>query len=309
LAGRHSRIILVTMLSGTMLAGPAMAEATGIDKGPHSEDRLQPGIYPIAPVPEAFAVPLEPGHSPFDVDWSVGLKGSYTHTNTGESFIKTVSPQFSAVHAGSRTDLTLGGSAELAQPAGGDITLTGLKLGVDGRMALDSVTAVTGNAAFDISRQLPDLPGLPSAVTRPADVVTGSAGLGIDRQFGKFNVGVTGSAARHVYGTSLRTDTGLTDNSDQNYWAADAGLRVGYQVTPIFEVFGQGNIGRDMFDLPSATMGVLQDGSQRALRAGCSRPAHRWAWAIIASTIPAPPTLPQGFTMPASPSRPIRPST
>ena len=64
-----------------------------------------------------------------------------------------------------------------------------------------------------------------------------------------------------------------SDNSEQNVWALDAGLRVGFQATPIFEVFGQAGVGRDVFDLPSS-VAADQDRCHRRPR---SRPALRGA--------------------------------
>ena len=219
-------------------------------------------------MPKEFGVPVEPGHPLFDIDWSVGLKGAYTHTNQGSSFVKTLTPEFTAVHDGLRADLRLNGGADLAQRSGGNIELSGLRLGISGTAPIDSVTNVTGNAALTLSQELPGLPGSSAQVIRPPRIVTGTLGAGIDRQFGRFNVGIAGEATRTIYGPSERVLTGITDNSDQNYWATEASLRVGYQMTPNFEVFGEGTIGRDLFDMPSASLMRRQDGTQRELRAG-----------------------------------------
>jgi hypothetical protein len=65
----------------------------------------------------------------------------------------------------------------------------------------------------------------------------------------------------------------VTDNSEENYWALDTGLRVGFQATPIFEVFGQAGLGRDMFDLPSSALGVRADATDMVLTGGVT---GRW---------------------------------
>lgn len=269
--GRRHFSSLVVLLAGTTLAAPALADPLdpfASDGSGHDNERLRPGIYPAAPVPADFAVPPEPGHPPFDIDWSVGLRGTLTHSAGADSFVTTLNPAFTATHAGVRTDLVLDGSAEIARPGGGELSVTALGLGVSGTYALDGETTLSGNAGIGLSQDLPGTPGLNPVIVEPPAIATGTLGLGIDRSFGLFNLGAGASAVRTVYGTTTRTDTGITDNSDQNLWSTEASLRLGYQVTPIFEVFGQGTIGRDIFDLPSATLLVRPDATERALRAG-----------------------------------------
>lgn len=245
----------------------AFADPLGPDSAKFDNERLRPGLYPEAPVPDAFALPPEPGHPPFEIDWSVGLRGTLARTTTGETFTTVLNPQFSATHDGRRADILLEGSAEIAKPSDGEISISAMRLSGSGSMALDSVTTLSGDAALELNQQLPNSPDLNPQVTLPPQIITGSLGAGIDRQFGKFNLGLTGDAVRTAYGETTRTDTGVTDNTDQNYWNTDLGLRLGFQATPIFEVFGAATVGRDMFDTASAS-GETQDATSKTLRAG-----------------------------------------
>lgn len=258
----------------------ALADPPASDGYAFGEDRLRPGLYPEAPVPEGFVVPPEPGHPPFDIDWSIGLRGTLARTTTGETFTTVLHPQFSATHDGRRADIAIDGSADIAKPNDGEVTFSAMRIGASGRLALDSVTTVTGSAALQLSQQLPDAPDLNPLVTQAPRIVTGSLGAGIDRQFGKFNLGLSGDAERKVYGASTRSDTGVTDNADQNYWSTDVGLRLGFQATPIFEVFGEARLGRDMFDTASMALGATQDATSKSLRAGL---AGNWNSRLSAS--------------------------
>lgn len=269
--------MLLVTLAALLAAGTALADPPG----PASDgERLRPGLYPAAPVPEGFGVPAEPGHPPFDIDWSIGLKGTLTGSTDGSSFVTTLTPQFTAIHEGRRTDLAIEGQADLARPQDGRIEVPALRLGLSSTTALDRRTRLSGRAALELSRQLPGTPGLDPRIIEPPHILTGAIGAGIERRFGRFNLGVNGDLSRTAYGPTTRTDSGLTDNSDQNVWSGEARLRLGYQATPILEVFGEAALGRDWLDRPAPGLGLRTDATGRALRAGL---AGKWNGILSAS--------------------------
>ncbi|MBB4052361.1 hypothetical protein GGR20_002004 [Devosia subaequoris] len=276
---RHELTVLRVLLVSTALAGSALADPPIIDETSLREDRLTPGLYPAAPVPDKFAVPNEPGHPPFEVDWSIGLKGSYSNGTSGERFITTLNPAVSAIHQGVRTDLVLEGAAELARDTDGTLGATALDLDVSGTTRIDRDTTASGGASLSLSRDLPSAPGLDPVIIEPPLSVTGSINGGIDRQLGKFNLGLDGTIARTVYGPTRRSDTGVTDNSSQNVWEGDASLRLGLQATPIIEVFAEAGLGRDWYDQAGAG-GTKADATSRTLRAGL---AGQWNGLVSAS--------------------------
>lgn len=276
---RHDLTALRILLTSTVLAGPALADPLIIDETSLREDRLAPGLYPAAPVPEAFALPSEPGHPPLEIDWSVGLKGSYSSTTSGERFVTTLNPAISATHQGVRTDLVLEGDAELVRDTDGTLGVTGLDLDFSATTRLDRDTTVNGGASLNLSRDLPSAPGLDPVIIEPPLSVTGRLDGGIDRQFGKFNLGLDGTIARTAYGPTTRSDTGVTDNSNQNVWEGDATLRLGFQATPIIEVFTEAGLGRDWYDRTGAGV-VKADATSRTLRAGL---AGQWNGLVSAS--------------------------
>jgi hypothetical protein len=280
LAFRNWTLLLV-LASGLAPGSAAMAQVLEPDSLKLSEDRLQPGLYPAAPLADGAE---EPAHLPFHFDWSLGLKGSYTNSSTqGSSFLSTLNPAFSAVHDGRRVDLALDGNAEIARSWNDDgaLGLTALRLGVSANTALDSTTRLTGNAALALSQPLPSTPDLSPSILTPPQALTGSAGLGIERSFGKVNLVLKGNLERTIYGETLRSDTGWTDNSSQNVWQADTSLRAGLQITPILEVFTEASLGRDVFDRTAAS-GISGDATSTALRGGI---AGSWngVWSASAS--------------------------
>jgi hypothetical protein len=274
---RQPWTLLLVLVASTGSTGMAKADPAGT----MSEERLQPGIYPAAPMPEAFAVPAEPGHPPFDIDWSVGLRGTVTRSSEGDSFVTSVNPRFTATHDGQRADIVIEGDADVVRPwePEDDIALRSLRLSISAVAPIDSLTSVTADGSITLDRELASDPALDPIIIVPPEVVTGAVGLGIERSFGRFNLSWAGDAQRMAYGETERRDTGATDNSDQNVWALDTSLRLGFQATPIFEVFTEASSGRDIFDEPS-DLGLRSDATSYALRGGV---AADWRGVLAAS--------------------------
>ncbi|SMQ85932.1 hypothetical protein SAMN06295905_3227 [Devosia lucknowensis] len=266
---RQKLIIAGVLLASTALAGAAWADPVTVADKTLDGERLEAGIYPSAPMPEGFAVPDEPAHPPFELDWSIGLKGSYTAATGGNSFVTTLNPAFTATHQGVRTDLVLNGGASLARNTDGTLGVTGLNLQLDAVTALGRDTTASGSARIGLSQDLPGAPGANPLVEVPPQVLTAALSGAVERRFGRFDLSVTGDLERTLYGPTTRTDTGLTDNSADNVWQGDVGLRLGVEATPIFDVFTQADIGRDWFD-QAGTSGIKNDATSRSLRGGVS---------------------------------------
>lgn len=237
--------------------------------------RLLPDVYPTDPVLPSSAGLREPYDPLFDIDWSLGLRGVYTNSTSGERFDTRLLPSISLEHIGTRSALNFDASAEIVRPSEGEpITLGALRLGLQTGYDLDSLTRFNSNGNLTLTQQTPGTPGLASNVSVAPQTISGGGDVSLTRQFGKFNVSVTGAAQRNVYGSTTLVDGSTVDNSDQNYWALDSGLRVGFQATPIFEVFGIAGAGRDIFDYRSATLGTSFDASDYVLKGGLK---GRWS--------------------------------
>ncbi len=265
---RHGVIgTLAVALCGT--AAPQFALA---GDGLHNE-RLMPGQLPEAPVADRGVWLREPYDPFFDVDWSVALRGAYTRTRTLERYDTLLVPHLRLEHIGVRAAIAAEGDAEIVREQDGRLSVTGLRLGLDAGYDLDSVTRATATADLTLSQPLAGTPGVNSAVAIAPQALSGSAGVGVTRQFGRFNVGVTGTVQRSLYGDTTRTDGTVVSNAEENLWSLDGALRVGYQMTPVFEVFGEAGAGRDLFDDPSSSLGVKTDATDMTLVAGVT---GRW---------------------------------
>jgi hypothetical protein len=273
----------VAALCAICLAGPALA-ASDHSLGDGSEadnERLLAGVYPSEPVLDSGEWLREPYDPFFDVDWSVALRGSYTKATSGERFDILVVPTIGLEHIGTRSAISFDGSAEIVRPSdGGAVNISGLRLGLQTGYDLDSVTRLTGNGNLSLTQAVPGSPGLASNIAIAPQTISGGVDAGITRQFGRFNVGVTGAAQRNVFGPTTLVGGVVTDNSEQNYWALDAALRVGFEATPIFELFGQAGVGRDVFDLPSSVLGVYPNATDATVKAGV---IGRWSTILEAS--------------------------
>ena len=253
-------------LGALCLAAPVLAADADLE-------RLQPGIYPANPVLASDAGLREPYDPFFDIDWSLGLRGVYTHSTDDESFDLRLVPGVTLNHAGTRSTIGFDGSAELVRPSEGQIDVSGLRLSGAGTYELDSVTEVSGQANLSFTQAIAGTPGLADDIAIAPETLSGGFGGGVTRQFGLFNVGVTGALQRDRYGPTTLNDGTVRDNADQDVWSLDSGLRVGFQATPIFEVFGQAGYGRDLFDQASTTLLVKPDASEASLRGGVT---GRW---------------------------------
>lgn len=229
----------------------AQAGSLGDGSGADNE-RLQANVFPTSPVLASGAAVAEPYDPFFDIDWSVGLRGSYTKSTSGERFDIRVVPQVGFEHIGSRSAISFDADAEIGRPSdSGAIDISALRLGLKSGYNLDSVTRLTANGSLSLTQAIAGSPGLASNVAIAPQTLSGGFDVGVTRQFGRFNVGLTGGAERKIYGATTLTDGSVTQNYDSNYWALDTGLRVGFAATPIFEVFAEAGLGRDIFDHPS----------------------------------------------------------
>lgn len=238
--------------------------------GSHADNaRLLPDLYPDAfdPLPADTQL-REPYDLAFDVNWAVSLRGAYQRDRLGDHFEVLLVPGVGLRRQSARSALDIDASADILQPINGPASVSGLRLGLGTRYDLDGATQLTGNANLTLTTPTPGTPGQASTIASGLQRVSGGVDLGITRQLGRFSVGLTGALNRTVYGQTRWVDSSVVENGDRNVWALDSGLRIGFQATPIFEVFGKAGLGRDMFDQPSTTLLVRTDATAARLEAG-----------------------------------------
>lgn len=282
---RHiGQIIATILVCALALGGSAMAQSvsTGGDGSDSDNMRLMPGVYPAAPVAPLSADIgglREPYKPYFNIDWSMALRGTYAKTQSDEKFDVILAPSVNLDHTSSRSQLNISASAEIDQPVKDKINVSGLRLGLGMGYSLDSQTTLNGNAALVIARQRPGSSGLASNIVTAPQTIVGSIDAEVTRQFGRLNVGVNGGIERSVYGDSVLTGGITTDNGEQDQWHFDGGLRLGFQASPVFELFTQANVGRDVFDQPSSVLLVKPNATDMAIKAGI---AAKWSSVLAA---------------------------
>lgn len=259
--------MLVKKLNLTLLALAPCLCAGSVLADPISDDRLQPGLYPAAPT--SF-VPTEEGAPPFEIDWSLGLRGTQISSSDGNSFSAHLRPELDLRSLGNVVDTHINAHVELARGSDPQITPTTAAISITAGSQLNENTRVEGEASLKFDRELLGTPGFDPQIIRPADITTGHIDAGMAHRFGQFNLRLNGQIERVAYGATERRDTGTTDNSDQNRWSAEGTLRLGYQITPIVEVYGEGQLGRHWFDQAGKSSGQFADAYTRNVKMGVS---------------------------------------
>jgi hypothetical protein len=269
------RSISCALVLGLVFTGAAQSASDHDDGDGSNFDNAQliPGTPPNQPVLVSGAALREPYHPFFDIDWSVAIRGSYTHSTEGDRLEQRLLPSVTLTHEGTRSNATVDASADLVRAENGHVDVTALRLGVGGSYQLDSLTEVTLRGDIEKTHPVPGTPGVATDIAYGPAQLSGELALGVERQFGRFNVGFGGSVARDSYGPTWRTDGSVTDNRGQDLWAVDGTLRLGFQATPIFEVFGVAGIGRDLFDTADPLTGIRPDATDTSLRGGIT---GRW---------------------------------
>lgn len=262
-------------LCALCLASPAVAgsDHRSGDGSEGDNERLLGGVYPSAPVLASDDWLREPYAPFFDIDWSTALRGTFINGTRGERFDVRLVPTITFDHQGSRSAINFTSSAEIVRPQEGSIDVSSLRLNLASEYQLDSVTALTLDGNLALTQAIAGTPDVASNIAVAPETLSGGLAIGAKRQFGKFNVGLTGAAQRTVYGETTQTDGVIVSNSDQDVWALDSGLRIGFQATPIFEVFGQAGLGRDVFDEASKSLLLKTDATDATIEGGVT---GRW---------------------------------
>lgn len=222
-----------------------------------------------------YGAPPHEGDAPFfDADWSLSLRGAYVLDDEGEHFEALAVPRVSLRHETLRGGYTLEAEAELAKTSVEGYRLGALRLSLDADHALDAVTGLSGNLELALTQDAPGTPGQPGDVAVAPVVFSGTAGVAADRRFGKFAVDARADAGRTIYGPTTLTGGGEEDNSAQNNWTVEGGLRLGYEVTPLLTAFVDGSVGYQRYDEVSPTYMVALDAADYELRAGLAANWH-----------------------------------
>ncbi len=223
-----------------------------------------------APAPLAASVPVHSDTADWgELGYGVALRGAYVRSGTSERFELLAIPSISYSRSGGVTDLALGASATLVAPQSDDVRVGAANVSANVVHRLSPSAGLAFDAGLSLSQDAPDGLSTDEADLASAPVsVSGTAGLGYTHRFGNFAVTGTADVARDWVGDAVRTDNTVIDNSHEGATRYGADLRVGYELTPVVGVFGQGGAGRTDFDGIDPDLGFSRSGSDFELRGG-----------------------------------------
>jgi hypothetical protein len=244
------------------LCGPALAGDGSYSDNP---DLKLSGAMPDDVSPFA---PREVTDPPFDLEWSVGLRGAYAVDSGGSSLAAILTPEFTLTHDGLNTSLVAGGSGDLEIDSTGAARIAALRLGVEHAIRLDDMTSTAFTGDLAVTQADPDDPSLPANTATAPLVVSGDATASFTREFGPFETILRGSLGRSWHGDTVLEDTSHVDNTADNDWRVGAGGRLGFKLTPLLTPFIDGGVEWQRFDAPSPTLLVYLDALTYSAKAG-----------------------------------------
>lgn len=233
-----------------------------------------PGAAPASAPPPVQTAPVQIANpvvasGQTDFSYGIGLRGAYVRSDGDERFEMLAIPSVGFSRSGGSTDVTLDASATLVQPRSDDPRIGDAQLALAGEHRLSPSADLAFNADLAFSQDDPQ--GLSiednDLSTAPL-VVSGSLGAAYTQAFGRLSATGNLGLEREWVGTSTRGDGLEIDNEDESFTRYEGGLRLGYAVSPVLEVFGAGTVGRREFDGADPDLGLYRNGADYALRGG-----------------------------------------
>jgi hypothetical protein len=224
--------------------------------------------YPVGSVPHFVEEASPP---PFDLDWSVGLRGAYVNNSTtGARYEALISPNATLSYEGSRTRVIFGAGADVSRSSTDALRLGALRMSLDADYKFDRDMQIENRGVLSFTQASPDDPSLATGVIEAPLTFVGSLDSTLTRRFGRLDVALRGNLERDVYGDSTLAGQIKQDNTSSNRSVVGGGLRLSYALTPIIKVFVDGDAAHDTFDAISPSLGVKADGTSYAVRSGLS---------------------------------------
>jgi hypothetical protein len=220
------------------------------------------------------------------LDWNVSLRGQYTVDGTGGHYKTIVAPEATLSLGGPTGNNAFSAGGEISVDSTGTAAIDELHATAHSEDAFDEDTSLTQDLDLTLEQLLPTDSTLPVGTTVAPLEFTGKAQAGVRREFEPFYVTGTGSVTRFIEGPSTVGGSSV-DNTSKSYWLANAGLRLGYEITPLMSVFVDGQQNYQKFDAPDPTISTYLDGATTTLQAGVAvknenyfsaEASAGWAW-------------------------------
>lgn len=206
-----------------------------------------------------------------DLNWSLGLRGSYTNDSAmGSLYEGIVAPEVSLTRRYLGGDASIGAGGAVSVDQNKDIRITDAHANAASSFMLDRVTQLKGAIDLSTVTLSPFDSSLPSNTAIPprdsTATVTGSA----ERKLGQFDFTGTLAGTRFTEGPTTLDDASVVDNSDQSYWQGTATLRTGFEFTPKVSLFIEGSDAITRYDAANPSLGLYFNNQTLTLRGGVS---------------------------------------
>lgn len=264
--------IAVSAMALTLLAFPAGAgEFIPLGDGSATNNADLLG-NPAIDCANCSATPPRETDTPFDLDWSLGLRGgiNYDGTGDGPTYELIALPSMTLKHQTIRGGYDVGVSGELSYGVDGSARIGSITGTAGGAYKLDALTTLAGRGNLTVSQDDAGGPDYASNVASAPIVISGDGEVSASRDLGAFNLAVRGSAGREVYGETTYDDNSTADNTFQNTTTYGAGARLGYELTPGLVAFVDLEADYLAYDVPSPSLMVKLDNVTYAGRGGLS---------------------------------------
>ncbi len=294
------------------LFGIASSSAWGAPPAPppvQNQNAPQPGNGAVeATVPPVLAarplttvLPTQPPEFPgiawgsFLVYPDVSLAATYDdniyaeRTDVTEDMVYTLSPSIEFKSRWKQHALNFGLGADFDRYRNKDVeNVDDYWLGFDGRRDLSARTNIFGGARHSRDHEDRSTPGAlnPSAQTEPTRYDHDEAHLGLAHAFGAFRLRVGGTWDQYDYMDGVST-VGAVDNDYRDHELNSLGMRLGYVLSPRYEIFGQFATDRREYDrlIPTRTYNRDSDGTRAAAGVKFNLQPQRLAGEVFAGVM------------------------
>lgn len=208
---------------------------------------------------------------PIDLDWSLGLRGSYINdSETGKRYEAIVAPEASLTRHYLGGDASIGAGAEVSVDLNKTIRIDEAQANAASSFTLDEFTNLKGSIDLTTTQLSPlDSSLATDTAIAPRDTtgtLTGSA----ERKLGQFDFTGTLVGTRFIEGPTTLTDSSIVNNDDQSYWLGSATLRTAFDFTHKIAVFVEASDAYTRYDAANPSLGVYFNNHTATLRGGIS---------------------------------------
>lgn len=274
-----------------------------------NQNATQPGSgtqeATVPPVPAArpltTLLPTQPPEFPgiawgsFLVYPDVSLAATYDdniyaeRTDITEDMVYTLSPSIEFKSRWKQHALNFGLGADFDRYRNKDVeNVDDYWLGFDGRHDLSARTNIFGGARHSRDHEDRSTPGAlnPSAQNEPTRYDHDEAHLGLAHAFGAFRLRVGGTWDQYDYQDGVST-VGAVDNDYRDHKLNSLGVRLGYVLTPRYEIFGQFATDKREYDrlIPTRTYNRDSDGTRAAAGVKFNLQPQRLAGEVFAGVM------------------------